>query len=65
MQAKWDKWYVIFEFFASYRIKRGNGEHTQDTNLRPEMKTATQGHPMAFNERQKTTPEDRLQLAPV
>ena len=30
---------------------RGNGEHIQDTTLRPEMKTATQGHPMVFNER--------------
>ena len=35
----------------SNRIKRGNGEHIQDTTLRPEMETATQGHPMVFNER--------------
>ena len=36
---------------AGYRIKRRNGEHIQDTTLRPEMKSATQGHPMVFNER--------------
>ena len=42
--------YVLLQFYftmyvshwcALYRIKRGNGEHTEDTTLRPEMKTAT------------------------
>ena len=40
-----------FSFHFYNRIKRGNVEHIQDTTLRSEMKTATQGHPMVFNER--------------
>ena len=46
-------------------IKRGNGEHIQDTTIRQEMKTATQGFPMILKERQKTTSDDRLQLPPI
>ena len=32
---------------------RRNGEHVQDTTIRPEMKAATQGHHMVYIELQK------------
>ena len=56
---------IIVSWKSSHRIKRGNGEHIKDTTIQPEMNTATEGHPMVFNERQKNTPEGRLQLAPI